>query len=128
MTISFVLRAAAPYLLRYECVQDGDIGDVATLANATILADAVPGPLKELWTRTGLDQGDAQALYAWDASSRVTIQMNVAGNSAVPVKAWAVSLDVDVDGKPVCVVYNDHTDAGGANSLLEIEFRHSTGR
>jgi hypothetical protein len=128
MAITFILRGVAPHLLRYECVQDGNPGDAKTLANATILANAIVGsPLRNHWMRSGLDQGEAQQLYSWDPRSRVTMSMDVAGNSAVPPRAYAVSVDVDAGGAPVAVVVSQASQ-GESNALLEITFRHSTVR
>jgi hypothetical protein len=40
--------AAGPHHLSYMLVGDGEVGPL-TIANATILADMVPGPLREAW-------------------------------------------------------------------------------
>lgn len=113
----YVLR----YLVSFTQAQPGPF----TRAHATLLADMVDGPLKDLWNVSGLlSDAAARTLFLYDPRSRVETEITTLSG---PVFASAVPV-IDVDGAPDLRI----TLAGGPHSdlvaLVTLEYRHSTGR
>lgn len=127
MTIAATATGIDRYSIKYYLVHDGGTGqgdDDLTIANVTILADMVAGPLKELWDQTYADTAAARAALSYD--EHVEMIATPINNSAAGLAAWSFHVGVDASpGRPTLNVRGSPDPAG---YLLQLNYRHSTGR
>jgi len=110
------------YLLTGDGTQVGP-----TVANATILADMVPGPLRDAWNATYADQAAMRtALLGGGADCEISVQLVVAV-ADVTATENQISVDVDVDAVTVtkAEINLGMSDATGQLAYLHIRHRHS---
>ncbi len=88
--------AATPNRLTYLLTGDGTVAG-PTIANATLLADMVPGPLQNAWNQVLTTQAAMRtALLGGGANCRASIQLVATGND-VTAQVNQVVCDVDTD-------------------------------
>jgi len=98
-----------------------------TVANATILADMVPGPLRDAWNATYADQAAMRtALLGGGADCHVEVQLAVAVNDTT-AELNQVSVDVDVDAVTAtkAEINISMSFTTGQLAYLHIKHRHS---
>jgi hypothetical protein len=93
------------------------------LDNATLLANAVGGPLKNALNQTYANQAAMRAVFGIGA-----VKLTIRPRSTT----WAAGVDVDVDAvtptKPEFDIVASTVPGASATAYLDIEFQHSTGR
>lgn len=118
-------KFAGPHRLVYELVGDGTVVG-PTIANATLLADMVAGPLKDLYNAAYANQAAMRAALLYGNPARIGIQMQVTVNDVTAEKNQA-SADTDTDAvtatKPeINIAMSDTT---GQVAVLTLEYVHS---
>lgn len=125
MANTATLVTATPYRVVYLLQGDGTVAG-PTIANATLLADMVAGPLEDIFNATYANQAAMRTACLTSAPCRALVQMRTTVND-VTAEVNQVSVDVDVDAvtatKPeVNVTMSDTT---GQFAYLTIEYLHS---
>lgn len=120
MAVTITLQAVTPNLLRYKLESDAGGSDV--IANATLLADAIPGsPLHQALSKSLADNAAARAYVAGD-----TMHAGITFGSAIATaKGWGLRVTASTNAlvfTPTC----EAADADG--SYLTIEHRHTLPR
>lgn len=117
---------ATPCHVVYLLTGDGTVAG-PTLANATILADMVAGPLKDAWSATYANQGAMRnALLGMGAYCRCTIQLLATGTDTT-AQVNQVVADVDTDAvTPTKAEINfGMSDTTGQLAMVTFEYVHS---
>ena len=118
--------SASPNRLTYQLAGDGtQVGP--TIASATLLADMVPGPLKDAWTAAYASQAAMRtALLGGGAGCKVSVQLAVAV-SDVTAEENQISVDVDADAVTAtrAEINIGMSDTTGQIAFLHIEHIHS---
>jgi hypothetical protein len=125
MANTATLVTSTPYRVVYLLSGDGTVAG-PTIANATLLADMVAGPLEDIFNATYANQAAMRTACLTSAPCRVLVQLRTAVND-VTAQQNQIAVDVDVDAvtatKPeVNVTMSDTT---GQEAYLTIEFLHS---
>lgn len=118
-------KFAGAHRLVYELVGDGTVVG-PTIANATLLADMVAGPMKDLYNATYASQALMRAALLYGNPGRILTQVQVAVNDVTAEKNQ-VSIDTDTDAvtatKPeINITMSDTT---GQIAVLTLEYVHS---
>lgn len=120
MAISVGSSRADRYTLKLLLLQNGAAGAALTLSNAQMLAAMVDGPLKDAWS----------AVYADDAAAAAALYFGVLAELfpclVTGIGPWAFT--VTVDAIPGHAVLSIASNAAAGSTLLQINYRHSTGR
>lgn len=113
-------KLATANRLRYLITGDGTVALV--IANATLLADMVAGPLKDLFNAAYADQA-AMRVALFDANVRFLIckRAVVAGVTA-EVSDWAADVDTDAVTVAKPEINVQAPDQNGSAAYLDIEF------
>ena len=120
-----VLLTATPYRVVYLLEGDGTVVG-PTITNATLLADMVAGPLKDVYNATYAGQATMRTACLTSAPCRAIVQLRATGNDVTAEKNQ-ITVDVDVDAvtatKPeVNITMSDTT---GQFAYLTLEHLHS---
>ena len=120
-----VLLTSTPYRVVYLLEGDGTVVG-PTIANATLLADMVAGPLKDVFNATYTGQPTMRTACLASQPCRAIVQLRATGND-VTAERNQITVDVDVDAvtatKPeVNITMSDTT---GQFAYLTIECLHS---
>lgn len=123
-----VLKFAGSHRLVYELTGDGTVVG-PTIANATLLADAVAGPLEDTLNATYANQAAMRAALLYGNPVRILTQLQNAVNDVTAEKNQ-VSVDTDVDAvtatKPeINITMSDTT---GQVAVVTLEYVHSIAR
>jgi hypothetical protein len=119
------LLTSTPYRVVYLLEGDGTVAG-PTIANATLLADMVDGPLQDVFNATYANQAAMRTACLTSAPCRVIVQLRATGND-ITAERNQITVDVDVDAvtatKPeVNITMSDTT---GQFAYLTIECLHS---
>ncbi len=126
---------ASPNRLTYRLVGDGTVAG-PTLANATLLADMVDGPLKDLWSLNFADQatmrnrllGGAQSGVLADSAGGMAIVQLVVAVNDVTAQENQIAVDVDTDAVTAtkAEINISMSDTTGQVAFLHILHQHSS--
>ena len=123
MALTAAKLSASPNRLVYSLTGDG-AATSATIASATLIADAVAGPLKDLLSASYGNQAAMRAVFGHG-----TVRINVAPRTLTTINIAAIAADVDTDAttatRPEVNVNSATAAANGDVALLTIEFQHS---
>ena len=118
--------SSSPGHLTYLLTGDGtQVGP--TVANATILADMAPGPLRDAWNKTYADQAAMRtALLGGGQSCEASVQLVVAV-ADITAEENQISVDVDTDAVTAtkAEINIGMSDTTGQLAYLHIKHRHS---
>lgn len=121
-------KNASPHRLAYELAGDGTVAG-PTIANATLLADAATGPLRDALNAVYADQAAMRAALLYGNPVRILIQLQTAV-ADVTATVNQIVADVDVDAvtatKPEVNV--GMSDATGQVAVLTLEYVHTVPR
>jgi len=131
MAITAVLGRATPNTLLYSIAHDGAAGDALTITNATLLADAVAGPLRDMLQQAAPDAATAaRFLGGIDVGSvgdYINPSVGFADMTVAPgtgtTTLWTVA--AGSDGADMEIDIGNTAVAAG---LLRIEFKHTVDR
>lgn len=132
MGLTATLVGKTNFKLRYLLEQTGEGGTTATIANATLQADAAPGSLLELLRIPVADQDEARRrILGMSASDPDMTNWSHATCKITPQAgaAQGYEVDVDVDGvTPTLAEVNVVSAAAAGAAILEIAYQHSIDR
>lgn len=118
-------QVATPYRLVYLLTGDGTVQG-PTIANATILADMVAGPLLDLWNAAYANQAAMRTAVMYSQPGRLLIALQNAVND-VTAEQNQTAADVDTDAatptKPEVNI--EMSDTTGQIAVLTLEYLHS---
>lgn len=120
MAISIGQSHADRYSLKLLLLQNGAAGTSLTLSNAQLLAAMVDGPLKDAWTAEYADDAAAAAALYFG------VQSEVFQNLVTGIGPW--SFTITADAIPGHAVLSITSNGAAGSCLLQINYRHSTGR
>ncbi len=126
MANTAVKVSATPNRLTYILTGDGS-GAGPTLANATILADMVEGPLRDKWNQTYANQAAMRtALLGGGENCYANIQLMTTGNDVTAQKDQ-ITADVDTDAVSVTKAEIDigMSQTTGQLAMLTLSHVHS---
>jgi hypothetical protein len=135
MALTATLVSQTPNRLRYLLEQDGEAGAAVTIPAATLLADCISGPLKEmpgigsdiaglttaLARRQLLGQGAAGGVTDLTNFQHAACEIQPRGAST---EFWAVDADVDAVNA-LRGELNITSGAASGEAILEVEFQHT---
>lgn len=134
MALTATLVSQTPNRLRYLLEQDGEAGAAVTITAATLLADCISGPLKEMpgigSNIAALDQAGARRQLLGQGAAPDTDLTNIqhAACEIMPrgpsTQFWAVDADVDAVN-PLRGELNIVSGAASGEAILEVEFQHT---
>lgn len=135
MAVTALLIRSTPGELMYQITHDGAAGDTLTLANATLVADAANGPLKDLLNAVlpAADQANARAKFLgqgvatggtqglWEPAAEVDfLPPRAAAMANVP------AVDADLDAITATKgEYNLTLAAAALVCFMRIKYKHS---
>jgi len=125
MANTATLVTATPYRVVYLLEGDGTVAG-PTIANATLLADMVAGPLKDVYNATYANQAAMRTACLTTAPARALVQLRTTGVD-VTAERNQITVDVDVDAvtatKPEVNI--GMSDTPGQFAYLTLECLHS---
>lgn len=136
MAVTALLIRSTPGELLYQITHDGAAGDTLTLANATLVADAANGPLKDKVLNAVLpaaNQANARSQFLGQGVSTGATQglwQNAAEVDFLPPRAAAMAsvpaVDADQDAvTPTKGEYNLTLAAAALICFMRIRYKHS---
>lgn len=142
MAVTATLAKATPHCLVYSVVHDGAGGDALVLDNATMLADALAGPLRELLSEVfnPNSQATARARMLGDASGLADQDLTniphchcyftnqIQGAAVASQSVAVVDADVDAVAGGNFELNLQMSTGNAATALLKIEFQHTIDR
>lgn len=140
MAVTAALAKATPNCLEYLVTHDGAGGDALVLDNATLLGDALAGPLRELLTEVfnPNSQAIARARMLGDASGLADQDLtNIPhcycyftprSHAAAAASSCVVDADTDAVDATNFELNLQMTTGIAATALLKIEFQHTLDR
>jgi hypothetical protein len=121
MAISFTKTSATPNRLVYKMVGDGAAAaNTISKTNAQLLADCVPGPLKDLLAASYADTAAVQAVFGGGAVEAATnVQVGTSGFIAIVGPIFTASANKPVLGFDAVI------PAASDAAFIVIEHKHS---
>jgi hypothetical protein len=128
MAVTVALEKSTPHMLMYSLTQDGAAGTAATIAGATLIADAVAGPLRELVEAPNqgavVDQAAARRALMGDGAD--VEDAHCAVTAILRSGTMTVAVDADVDGVTTTLAELNITCGAAASvAYLMLHFQHS---
>lgn len=130
MAITPTLLSAGRYTAKYLLEHDGGSGggeDILQITNADLMSGALAmadGPLKDLWRPTYATLAAGRA--ALNQGEHMEVIMTMRGAAGADAAPWGV--DVAVAGPPGLPSVMVYGTPGGDTCMLQLNYRHSTGR
>jgi hypothetical protein len=116
MAVTATKLFATPLSIKYLVTSDVVGPSTLTIANATVLADMVAGPLKTIWSKTYANQADARTALINALNVRVTY-----ANRDMP---GPPTVDVNAANAPATLIVGAILGAAGPTAaVLEIEYK-----
>lgn len=122
MSTTITKKFASAHRLVYELSGDGTATDV-DISNATLLADAVAGPLKDLLSASYANQAAARNAFLYGNPARLRFHLQTRVNDVTAQKNQP-SADVDVSTNAV-IIHTQMSNTTGQVAILTIEYLHT---
>lgn len=120
-------KFASPHRLVYEIAGDGTAS--GTIAQATLAADCVAGPLKDLLTSALTTQAAMRTSLLYSNPIKMTAwYRTVVADTTAQVNQLAVDVDTDATSTTKAEINYQIHDTTGTVAILEIEYVHSLPR